>query len=91
MEWRPENSADDRTMQNGSCTHVIANGGLSGSKTQKWIDGQAGRGKSKWLKVVKIECKYGEVRVGFKKADGRGPRLCGKREATERVEISGRP
>lgn len=43
-------------MQNGSCTHILANGGLSGTKTQKWIDGQGGRGLAKRMKVVKVDC-----------------------------------
>ncbi|ORX33432.1 BRCT domain-containing protein [Kockovaella imperatae] len=42
-------------MCNASCTHIIASGGLSGSKTQKWIDGQAGRGASKRTKVVRVD------------------------------------
>lgn len=62
-----------RATQNSSCTHVIANGGLSGSKTQKWIDGQVGRGGLKRLKVVRVEwvldsvergCRLSEVGYG---------------------------
>jgi hypothetical protein len=45
-----------RSMQSSSCTHIIANGGLSGSKTQKFLNGQGGRGASRRAKVVKIEC-----------------------------------
>ena len=47
-----------RAMCNASCTHIVASGGLSGSKTQKWINGQAGRGASKRTKVVKIDCPF---------------------------------
>lgn len=43
-------------MQSGSCTHIIANGGLSGTKTQKWIDGQGSRGLAKRMKVVTTDC-----------------------------------
>jgi hypothetical protein len=43
-------------MQSASCTHIIASGGLSGTKTQKWIDGQGGRGSMKRTKVVKVDC-----------------------------------
>jgi hypothetical protein len=46
-----------RPMQSGSCTHIIANGGLSGTKTQKWIDGQGSRGLAKRMKVVTTDCK----------------------------------
>jgi len=42
--------------QNSSCTHIVANGGLSGSKTQKWINGQGGRGGLKRLKVITVDC-----------------------------------
>jgi hypothetical protein len=45
-----------RAVQSSSCTHIIANGGLSGSKTQKFLNGQGGRGASRRAKVVKIEC-----------------------------------
>jgi hypothetical protein len=47
-----------RPMQSGSCTHIIANGGLSGTKTQKWIDGQGSRGLAKRMKVVTTDCKF---------------------------------
>jgi hypothetical protein len=47
----------NRPMQSGSCTHIIANGGLSGTKTQKWIDGQGSRGLAKRMKVVTTDCK----------------------------------
>jgi hypothetical protein len=56
--------ADIRATQNSSCTHVIANGGLSGSKTQKWIDGQGGRGGLKRLKVVRVEWVLDSVEKG---------------------------
>lgn len=46
-----------RPMQSASCTHIIASGGLSGTKTQKWINGQGGRGSMKRTKVVKVDCK----------------------------------
>jgi hypothetical protein len=45
-------------MQSGSCTHIIANGGLSGTKTQKWIDGQGSRGLAKRMKVVTTDCEF---------------------------------
>lgn len=48
----------NRPMQSGSCTHIIANGGLSGTKTQKWINGQGSRGLAKRMKVVTTDCKY---------------------------------
>jgi len=41
-------------MQSSSCTHIVASG-LSGSKTQKFIDGQGGRGASQRAKVVRVE------------------------------------
>lgn len=44
-----------RPMQSSSCTHILAQN-LSGSKTQKWIDGQAGRGGAKRTKIVRIDC-----------------------------------
>lgn len=47
-----------RPMQSGSCTHIIANGGLSGTKTQKWIDGQGSRGLAKRMKVVTTDCEF---------------------------------
>ena len=42
-------------MQSSSCTHILAEN-LSGSKTQKWIDSQAGRGGAKRTKVVSVDC-----------------------------------
>jgi hypothetical protein len=47
-----------RPIQGGSCTHIIANGGLSGTKTQKWINGQGARGLAKRMKVVTTDCEY---------------------------------
>lgn len=51
-------------MQSSSVTHIIANGGLSGSKTQKWLDGQAGRGGAKRCKVVRVEWVLDSVERG---------------------------
>nr|XP_018263701.1 uncharacterized protein I303_03573 [Kwoniella dejecticola CBS 10117]OBR85859.1 hypothetical protein I303_03573 [Kwoniella dejecticola CBS 10117] len=51
-------------LQSSSCTHIIANGGLSGSKTQKHIDGQGKRGASRRAKVVKVEWLLDSVKKG---------------------------
>lgn len=59
-------------MQNGSCTHIIANGGLSGTKTQKWIDGQGGRGLAKRMKVINVDCKSPIFRHGHSGRKNRG-------------------
>ncbi|OCF44148.1 hypothetical protein I317_01940 [Kwoniella heveanensis CBS 569] len=52
--------------QSSSCTHIIANGGLSGTKTQKWIDGQGSRGASRRAKVIKVEWVLDSVEKGVK-------------------------
>ncbi|WVQ69931.1 uncharacterized protein L199_008154 [Kwoniella botswanensis] len=52
--------------QSSSCTHIIANGGLSGTKTQKHIDGQGTRGASRRAKVVKVEWILDSVEKGQK-------------------------
>ncbi|WVF72052.1 hypothetical protein IAT40_006864 [Kwoniella sp. CBS 6097] len=52
--------------QSSSCTHIIANGGLSGTKTQKWIDGQGSRGASRRAKVIKVEWILDSVEKGVK-------------------------
>jgi hypothetical protein len=66
-------------MQSGSCTHIIANGGLSGTKTQKWIDGQGSRGLAKRMKVVTTDCEsyvlsliFSLEGCGEELADGKG-------------------
>ncbi|WWC69341.1 uncharacterized protein I206_103279 [Kwoniella pini CBS 10737] len=51
-------------LPSSSCTHVIANGGLSGSKTQKHIDGQGKRGASRRPKVVKVEWLLDSIQKG---------------------------
>jgi hypothetical protein len=56
MGYRRHEQLMNRPMQSGSCTHIIANGGLSGTKTQKWIDGQGSRGLAKRMKVVTTDC-----------------------------------
>ncbi|WVR05304.1 hypothetical protein IAU60_002318 [Kwoniella sp. DSM 27419] len=53
-------------LQSSACTHIIANGGLSGTKTQKWIDGQGSRGASRRAKVVKVEWILDSVEQGIK-------------------------
>ncbi|WVW82937.1 hypothetical protein I302_104952 [Kwoniella bestiolae CBS 10118] len=53
-------------LQSSSCTHIIANGGLSGTKTQKHIDGQGTRGASRRAKVVKVEWILDSVEKGQK-------------------------
>ncbi|WWC89887.1 uncharacterized protein L201_004815 [Kwoniella dendrophila CBS 6074] len=53
-------------LQSSSCTHIIANYGLSGTKTQKHIDGQGKRGASRRAKVVKIEWILDSVEKGQK-------------------------
>ncbi|WWD16079.1 hypothetical protein CI109_100504 [Kwoniella shandongensis] len=53
-------------VRTASCTHIIANGGLSGSKSQKHIDGQGGRGASRRAKVVKIEWVIDSVEKGVR-------------------------
>ncbi|KAK4686388.1 hypothetical protein P7C73_g3740, partial [Tremellales sp. Uapishka_1] len=49
-----------------SCTHIIANGGLSGTKTQKYIDGQGGRGGLKRLKVIRADWVLDCVDKGYR-------------------------
>ncbi|KAI9637868.1 BRCT domain-containing protein [Dioszegia hungarica] len=53
-------------MQSASCTHILASGGLSGTKTQKWIDGQGGRGSAKRMKVVSVDWLLDSVEKGVK-------------------------
>ncbi|KAK8869657.1 hypothetical protein IAR55_000225 [Kwoniella newhampshirensis] len=53
-------------VQTASCTHIIANGGLSGSKSQKHIDGQGGRGAARRAKVVSVEWVIDSVEKGVK-------------------------
>ncbi|ORY28262.1 BRCT domain-containing protein [Naematelia encephala] len=57
--------------QNGSNTHIIANGGLSGSKTQKHINGQGGRGASRRAKVVRVEWVLDSLERGIKLSEAR--------------------
>jgi hypothetical protein len=45
-----------------ACTHIIAEGGLSGTKTQKVIDQFGGRGSGRRAKIVKLSCEYGKCR-----------------------------
>ncbi|WRT67271.1 uncharacterized protein IL334_004238 [Kwoniella shivajii] len=53
-------------LQSSSCTHIIANGGLSGTKTQKHINGQGTRGASRRAKVVKIDWILDSVEKGHR-------------------------
>lgn len=46
--------------QHSGCTHVVAER-LAGGKTQKYINGQGGRGAAKRTKVVKVDCECNTV------------------------------
>ncbi|ALO60410.1 hypothetical protein CNB03945 [Cryptococcus deneoformans JEC21] len=61
-----ENGGRFTTIQTSACTHVIANNGLSGGKTQKHLDMQGGRGSARQVKVVKIEWILDSVKKGVK-------------------------
>ncbi|OXG31607.1 hypothetical protein J008_01278 [Cryptococcus neoformans] len=61
-----ENGGRFTTIQTSACTHVIANNGLSGGKTQKHLDMQGGRGSARQVKVVKIEWILDSVKEGVK-------------------------
>ncbi|KIR59888.1 hypothetical protein I314_04323 [Cryptococcus bacillisporus CA1873] len=61
-----ENGGRFTTIQTSACTHVIANNGLSGGKTQKHLDMQGGRGSARQVKVVKVEWILDSVKKGMK-------------------------
>lgn len=41
-----------------ACTHIVAEGGLSGTKTQKVIDQMGGRNSGRRAKIVKLACEF---------------------------------
>ncbi|RXK36897.1 hypothetical protein M231_05871 [Tremella mesenterica] len=52
-------------LQSSSCTHIIA-GNLSGTKAQKHINGQGGRGASRRAKVVRVDWVLDSIDKGMK-------------------------
>ncbi|WVO13999.1 hypothetical protein L204_101624 [Cryptococcus depauperatus] len=61
-----ENGGCFTTIQTSACTHIIANNGLSGSKTQKHLDLQGGRRSSSQARIVRVEWLLDSVDKGRK-------------------------
>ncbi|ODN83220.1 hypothetical protein L202_01404 [Cryptococcus amylolentus CBS 6039] len=61
-----ENGGRFTTVQTSACTHIIANAGLSGGKTQKHLDMQGGRRSSRQARVVRVEWVLDSVAQGAK-------------------------
>ncbi|WVQ71748.1 hypothetical protein IAR50_001289 [Cryptococcus sp. DSM 104548] len=61
-----ENGGRFTTVQTSACTHIIANAGLSGSKTQKHLEKQGGRGSARQARVVRVEWVLDSVAQGAK-------------------------